>query len=111
MRYLHGRYAQRFNTRHRTGGGHLFQGRYGSVRIKSDPQLWAVVRYVVLNPVGSRQCRDPIDYRWSSHRATVRGHRSPCADGPRLLEYFAAMGGDPRHTYRDFVSAPGPATG
>lgn len=53
---LHSRYAQAFNGRHQQVG-HLFQGRFGAVRITSDEQLWTVVAYITANPVKSGLCR------------------------------------------------------
>jgi REP element-mobilizing transposase RayT len=50
MRWLHGLYAREFNDRHGRSG-HVFQGRYGSVRVKSDEQLWGVAAYIAMNPV------------------------------------------------------------
>ncbi len=50
MQWLHGLYAQTFNERHGRSG-HLFQGRYGSVRVATDAQLWVLVRYLAVNPV------------------------------------------------------------
>src|SRR5213082_2729696 len=46
MQRLHSLYAQIHNERHGRCG-HLFQDRFGSVRVLSDEQLWAVVAYVV----------------------------------------------------------------
>jgi REP element-mobilizing transposase RayT len=43
MQRLHGSYAQTFNERHGRSG-HVFQGRYGSVLITRDEQLWTVAR-------------------------------------------------------------------
>ena len=58
------RYAQRFNVRsgHR---GHVFQERFKSVPIESEPYLLEAVRYVHNNPqkVGICEARD---YPWSS---------------------------------------------
>jgi putative transposase len=42
MQWLHGLYARTFNERHGRVG-HLFQGRYGAVRVRSDAQLWGVL--------------------------------------------------------------------
>ncbi|MEA2349324.1 MAG: REP-associated tyrosine transposase [Thermoleophilaceae bacterium] len=107
MHRLHGGYAQFFNRRY-SRVGHLFQGRFGSVRVESDQQLWTVVRYVALNPVEANYCVTPDDYPWSSHGATLRAEESPILDVGRLLEYFAAAGGEPRLRYREFVAAPAP---
>ena len=61
---LHGRYAQKFNHRHERRG-HLFQGRYGATRIKTDAQLLAATRYIARNPVDAGLCLDPLDWEWS----------------------------------------------
>ena len=44
MQRLHGNYAQTFNER-RDRTGHVFQGRFGSVRMASDEHLWAAAAY------------------------------------------------------------------
>src|SRR5687768_6968755 len=41
MQQLHGRYAQLFNERHRRTG-HLFGGRFWSMRVETDEQYGAV---------------------------------------------------------------------
>jgi REP element-mobilizing transposase RayT len=102
MQRLHGAYAQTFNARH-DRNGHLFQGRYGAVRIESDRQLWVAVRYVARNPVEAGLCTRPEHYAWSSHREIVARRPSPQVDRRRLLVYFEGAGGDPSRRYADFV--------
>ena len=103
MQWLHGLYAQTFNERHGRSG-HLFQGRYGSIRVTTDAQLWMLVRYLAVNPVKAELCERPADWRWSSHGA-VAGSRLPrWLDHPRLLRYFAAAGGDPAERYGAMVA-------
>jgi REP element-mobilizing transposase RayT len=97
---LHSSYAQRFNSRHGRSG-HLFQGRYGCVRIESDEQLWTVAVYIAMNPVEAGLCRDAEDWTWSSHRAVLSGHRPDWLDVPRLLDCFAAAGGDGKRRYAE----------
>lgn len=70
MQYLNGRYAQTFNCRHRING-HMFQGRFHSVRISHEPQLLAVVRYIALNPVRAGMCVGPADWPWASYPALI----------------------------------------
>ncbi len=50
LRWLQTAYAIRFNWAHRRRG-HVFQGRFKSVLIRSETVLDAVARYVHLNPV------------------------------------------------------------
>ena len=67
---LHGRYAQKFNLRHERRG-HLFQGRYGATRIKSDAQLRAATLYIARNPVEAGLCGTPEDWPWSDYPASL----------------------------------------
>jgi putative transposase len=102
MRWLHGSYARRFNARHGSSG-HLFQGRYGSVRIKTDEQLWTVAAYIAMNPVEAGLCRRADDWPWSSHPMVLSGSAPDWIDVPHLLEHFAAAGGDGRGRYADLL--------
>jgi putative transposase len=100
MRRLHGSYAQRFHARHGSSG-HLFQGRYGSVRITTDEQLWTVAVYIAMNPVEAGLCLRADDWAWSSHSMVLSGSAPDWIDVPHLLEHFAAAGGDGRGRYAD----------
>jgi putative transposase len=106
MQRLHGRYGQRFNSRHERCG-HVFQGRYGAVPIRSDAQLWTAARYIALNPVVAGLCERPDRWRWSSHAPALGGRSPGWLDVARLLWYFGAAGGESRGRYAHFVdSAP-----
>jgi putative transposase len=102
MQWLHGIYGQAFNQRHRRSG-HVFQGRFGSERMKSDVQLLVVARYIARNPVEAGLCSEPDEWGWGSH-TTVLGGRGPAwLDTPRLLDFFGAGGGNSLRRYCDFV--------
>jgi putative transposase len=75
------------------------------VRVKDDPQLWAVVAYIACNPVEAGLCATPEGWRWSSHRATLgREAAPPWLDVARLLELLGATtGGDVRRKYAEYV--------
>ena len=103
IQWLHGMYARAFNHRYRRSG-HLFQGRFGSERMKSDAQLLVVARYIARNPVEGGLCSEPDEWPWGSH-ASVFGGRGPAwLDTPRLLDFFGASGGESRRRYAEFVS-------
>jgi REP element-mobilizing transposase RayT len=90
MRFLQGGYAQAFNLRHgRTG--HVFQGRYGAVRMQSDAQVCAAAAYVARNPVEAGMCKTPDGWAWSSFRGASNGKSPAWIDSVRLFEFF-----DPR---------------
>ena len=100
MKRLHGTYAQRFHSRHGSSG-HLFQGRYGSVRIETDEQLWTVVVYIAMNPVEAGLCNRPDDWPWSSHSLVLSGNAPDWIDVSHLLDWFATGGGDGRRRYAE----------
>ena len=105
MQEINGRYAQDFNDRHRRDG-HLFQGRYASLRIRREVHLLAAVRYVVRNPVQAGLCDDATEWQWSSHRTVLWMPMFRFVAVAELLALFAAsFGGDPgsRAVYARFV--------
>jgi putative transposase len=104
MQRLHGGYAQVFN--HRYGRcGHLFQGRYGAVRVTSDAQLATTVAYIATNPVSAGVVDLAEAWPWSSHRAMAGDATAPWLARERLWELLeAAFGGDGRRRYRRLVA-------
>jgi putative transposase len=107
MHLLQGIYARSFNRRHGRSG-HLFQSRYGCVRVEDDAQLWMTLAYIVRNPVEAGLCRDPAGWPWSGHHAVVADAEADADDGvdvPRLLTYLGALGGDPRRRYAECVES------
>jgi putative transposase len=103
MHHLNGRYAQWFNRRHEFDG-HLFQSRYHSVLLESNWHLLELSRYIVLNPVRAHLCRDPVDWRWSSYRASMALVRTPSfLTVDWLLAQFGADLESARAAFRRFV--------
>jgi len=98
MQRLQGAYAQSFNARHGRSG-HVFQGRYGAVRISSDRQLCATAAYIASNPVEARLCKLPEEWRWSSYRAALGASTPAWLDVDRLLSYFGTGRGAARRHY------------
>jgi REP element-mobilizing transposase RayT len=75
MRHLDGIYTQRFNRRQSRDGA-LFRGRYKAILVDTDGYLLQVSRYIHLNPVAAKICKDPLDYKWSSYRSYVNAKQS-----------------------------------
>jgi putative transposase len=84
MRDLGSRYAQWFNARYETGGGHLFQARFGSKPVLCDEQFAQLLRYVAGNPVRAGLCEHPDQWPWSSHRGLIRGDPHPLVAVDRI---------------------------
>lgn len=75
MRRMHGAYGLGFNRRHSLVG-HVFQGRYGAVRITDDAHLLTAVRYLDRNPVEAGVVRTSPEWPWCSS-AALRGQLGP----------------------------------
>ena len=72
MRHINCVYTQWFNqTRKQRHSGHLFQGRFKAILVDKESYLLELSRYIVLNPIRVTMVDAPIDYPWSSYRATV----------------------------------------
>jgi putative transposase len=102
MQALQSFYAQTFNERHGRSG-HVFEGRYGAKRAHDDGQLRTAAAYIARNPVAAGRCHRAEDWRWSSHAATLDQAGPAWLAIDRLLEFFAALGGDPVERYRAIV--------
>ena len=100
---IHGPYAQRFNRRHRRTG-HLFENRFGSVRVEDDAQLWMIVAYIARNPVEAGLCATLEGWEWSSHAQVLGDRTVRWLAVDRLLAYIGAVsGGDPLARYTECV--------
>ena len=106
MQRLHGDYALLFNRRYRRSG-HLFQGRYGSKRVRTDGQLMTLVEYLAANPVKAELSVTPSEYVWGSVAATVGAVAAPpWLATERLLGLVGGIGGGTaERRYAELVSA------
>lgn len=57
--------------------GRVWQNRFFSCPVETDTYLWAVIRYVVNNPVKAGMTERAVEYRWSSAMAHISGHLDP----------------------------------
>jgi REP-associated tyrosine transposase len=111
MKALNGRYALRFNRRHRRDA-HLFKNRFGAVLQESESQLFWTLRYTVRNPVEKRLCAQPDEWPWSSYRASIGlDDTPPFLDVRALLSYFGDEADMAMARYRDLVAAGGQSNG
>jgi REP element-mobilizing transposase RayT len=70
IRALNTEYSKAFNRRH-ARVGHTFEQRFASLVVQREKYLRRVARYIALNPVKARLCRDAAEWPWSTHRATA----------------------------------------
>lgn len=107
MRDLGSRYAQWFNDRHTTGGGHLFEARFGSKPVTRDDQLAQLFRYVARNPVRAGLCHSPEQWPWSGHRALLSGDSHPLLATARVVDRLGNIAG-PGNAYARLFDPDGP---
>jgi putative transposase len=105
MQQLQGGYAQAFNARYQRNG-HVFQGRYGAVRMRSDGQVCTVAAYLARNPVEGGLCSAPNEWHWSSFRSVMNGAPADWLDARRLLQFFSEKPGPAMHAYAAMSGAP-----
>jgi putative transposase len=106
MKALNGRYALRFNRRHKRDA-HLFRNRFGAVLQETDSQLLWTLRYTVRNPIEKGFCARPDEWPWSSYRASVGLDDVPLfLDISGLLSYFGDEISEAMTRYREFVTDP-----
>ena len=70
VRVLNSEHSKAINSRH-ARVGHTFEQRFNSLVVQQEKYLRRVARYIVLNPVKARLCRDAQEWPWSTHRATA----------------------------------------
>jgi putative transposase len=104
MKALNGRYAQRFNRRHRRDA-HLFKNRFGAVLQESESQLLWALLYTVRNPVESGLCAAPDEWPWSSYRACAGLDSAPTfLDLTGVLSFFGDESEAAMIRFREFAS-------
>ena len=84
LRWVTLTHTQRYHTSHATVGiGHLYQGRYKSFPVQSDPHYLKVLRYIEANPVRAGLVPEAGQWAWSSF-AVREGRESAVglSDGP-----------------------------
>jgi putative transposase len=85
MQRLLGPYAQLFNKRHESVG-HVYQGRFGSRRIRDEVHLITTFRYIARNPVEAGLCAAEHEWRWSSEAMLAAGRAPDWLDAQRAKD-------------------------
>jgi putative transposase len=98
MRYSRLRHRQLRTT------GHLFEKRYKAKLIDANDYLFALLRYIHLNPVHANMVTDPADYPWSSHRAYLGRESIAWLTTDFGLSLFGSTLEQARHAYATFLA-------
>lgn len=90
MQSMANRYVRYFNSK-RGRSGTIWEGRYKSCLVDSDNYLFAVYRYIEMNPLRAGIVTNLGDFRWSSY------HHNVCGKVDDMLtehELYMDLGGD-----------------
>jgi putative transposase len=101
LQHAHSRYASYFNARY-AGSGPVWQGRFYSCALDTA-HLWAVLRYIELNPVRAGLSARAEGYRWSSAAAHAGLKRAEWLDLSRWQETWTSA------TWMDYLKGGGEA--
>ncbi len=83
--------------------GHVFAGRFKSIRIAEEEYLVIANRYIHLNPVEAGIVDRPEKYVWSNYGSCVNGGKERWLEEDWLEEYFGPGRDAARERYRHFV--------
>jgi putative transposase len=65
-------FAQEYNRAYEARG-HVFHGRFQSIRVEDDEYAVDLARYLAMNPVEAGLCAAPEEWPWSSYAVTLGG--------------------------------------
>ena len=77
FRRIGARYVFWYNWKYRRSG-HLFQDRYKSEPVESDPYFTEVLRHIHQNPIKAGLCGSIGEYKWSSYKGYI--HKNGIVD-------------------------------
>ena len=83
--------------------GHLWRGRFKTLRLSPGSELPEHGRYVELHPVRSGLVDDPERYSWTSYRAYAAGVTDPVIAPHLWYQHLGAVDAERRERYRQFV--------
>jgi putative transposase len=104
MKHLGQRYVQHVNRIYRRSVT-LWEGRFRSCLVDSEPYLLACQRYIELNPVRAAIVRHPRQYGWSSYRVNAEGRASGLVVPHELYRRLGRSADARREAYRGLFHA------
>lgn len=96
-------YAIHFNKKY-DRCGHVFQGRFTSVMVRSDEYFIHVSKYIHLNPVKANIVEEAIQYNWSSFKAYMEQRDAEeIVSTERILKYFSDEYSEAKRLYLTYI--------
>jgi REP element-mobilizing transposase RayT len=82
-------FSKYINLKHKRIG-HVFQDKFKSVLIKTNPQLMLISSYIHMNPVKDSLINKPEEYKWSSYCDFIIDRKNPTVHKQFLTEVFGS---------------------
>jgi len=82
-------FSKYINLKHKRVG-YVFQDRFKSVQIETNPQLMLISSYIHMNPVKDSGVNKPEQYKWSSYNDFISDRKNPIVHKQFLTEVFGS---------------------
>lgn len=83
--------------------GHVFQGRYKSMLIDSEPYLLQVSKYIHLNPYRAGIVNSPENYKYSSFKHILEGQENDLIEKDFILNIISKDTEGSKFIYRNMI--------
>jgi len=90
MQSMANRYVRYFNAKNKRTGT-IWEGRFKSCLVDSEHYLFALYKYIEMNPIKAGMVKDLADYKWSSYGHNALGKTDRLISEHQL---YKALGGD-----------------
>jgi len=100
MQSMANRYVRYFNAKYQRTGT-LWEGRFKSCLVDSDQYLFALYKYIEMNPVKAGMVKDIADYEWSSYRHNALGQTDSLITEHKLYKDLGTTAKQRCENYRE----------
>jgi REP element-mobilizing transposase RayT len=107
MRQINGEYSRAWNRSHGKRG-HMFGEPFVSKPIEDEWYAQTALKYIAWNPVEAKYVSNPLDWTWSSARATAGLEKGPAfLDLEWLPKFFGERNlADAQHAFLQMIQTP-----
>jgi len=97
MQSMASRYVRYFNAKNKRTGT-IWEGRFKSCLVDSEHYLFALYKYIEMNPVRAGMVMELADYKWSSYAHNALGKADRLISEHQL---YKALGDDVQRRYKN----------
>lgn len=98
MQSMANRYVRYFNAKNKRTGT-IWEGRFKSCLIDSEHYLFALYKYIEMNPIKAGMVKELADYKWSSYGHNALGQADKLISEHLL---YKALGEDSQQRYKNY---------